>query len=134
MPKDTVWLDGKGNYILIDTNTSIIIDSTFLDKDFLLQKGNEYITFSYTGKNSPKGDSILHILMSTQRGSKDTIYTAEKSKFDNMGNNIVVLLLIGLVLVIRYALKKKREYVKDPIAAEAKEDWEYIGNSRDGGY
>jgi hypothetical protein len=129
MPKDTVWLDTKGNYILFDSNVSIIIDSDFFSKNIVLQDGQDVVNFCYTGKNSPKADSILRLLMTTQTGDRKSFYKAEKNKFDALGDKIVILLLLGMVILIAYAIKKKNEYTKDPDAAEAKGEWEEIGTS-----
>jgi hypothetical protein len=106
-------------YVLVDKAILNGLDSTILPLIFENVKNGDSITYSATNGN--------YTIASHNKTYDQKSFKERKEKYDAVGNDVIVLLLIGFVMFIEYVLRKKKEYQKDPIAAEENEPWTEIG-------
>jgi MtfA peptidase len=133
MPQDTIWIDNNGSFLVLPDNSNII-DSETLIQLLKSSTAESNITYSYVPKNSTYADSFFKVITKDNIYKPNTVYDTEKAYYDNLGNYIVLGLLVALIYLAVYAIKRKRIYLADPYEAEAKEEWVEIGTSSNQNY
>jgi MtfA peptidase len=127
MPRDTVWINNFGNYIIAETNANdpnaLALFSNPLDSNSKF----ENISYSYNPKNSTFADSILQRISVQNSSNFADAYITEKNKSDDKIFGFIesVVLLIA-ILAGYYAYRRAKKYKENPFA-EDERDWVEIG-------
>jgi hypothetical protein len=131
MPQDTIIAGNDLRNVIIDKTELNITDSAQYAIIVDAIKNGETVTFNSADGKSFNIDSFLKVATTIEKKYDQKTFKEKKEQYDEIGNDVAIMLLIGLVMLIEYAIRKKKEYEKDPIAAEASEPWEEIGKYND---
>ncbi len=129
MPRDTVWINNTGSYLIAETYASnqntLALFPNSLDSNFKL----ENISYSYNPKNSTFADSILQQISMRNSIAIADAYITEKNKNDDkifgIAESIIVL---GAILLAIYAYGRAQNYINKNFD-EDERDWVEIGSS-----
>lgn len=127
MPKDTNWISYDEKTFLLRFYSESAVNSEQFYKTTELIGDDVTTAYAYNGQQDPRKDSILKIIMLNDINVYNTNIKNKNENFVEYGFIFFIMIIISLVL--RYAIRKKREYIANPAAAEAKEEWEEIGTS-----
>jgi hypothetical protein len=129
MPRDTVWINNTGSYLIAETYASnpntLALFPNSLDSNFKL----ENISYSYNPKNSTFADSILQQISMRNSIAIADAYITEKNKNDDKIFGIAEsIILLGAILLAIYAYGRAQNYINKNFA-EDERDWLEIGSS-----
>jgi hypothetical protein len=123
MPKDTVWLDFNGNFIVVEAKFNAQGELENYDKSIEDFFKNNRITYSFNLNNTTKADSILKAY--TKNNTYQTIFEEQKSYYDKLGDELGLVLFCITILLAFYMHYKLKKYKQNPFAEKIA--WVEIG-------
>jgi MtfA peptidase len=131
MPQDTVWIDNKGSFLVLQDASKI---DTAILKQILKSTTNESdVTYTYVPKNSAHADSLFREITKNNVYKPHTAYDTEKAYYDKLGNVLEFAILIAAALLVVYAYRRAQKYKRNPFD-EDQRDWIEIGSSARNNY
>jgi Mlc titration factor MtfA (ptsG expression regulator) len=129
MPRDTVWINNTGGYLIAETDTinpnTLALFFNTLDTTFNL----ENVRYSFNPKNSKFADSILQqISMRNNTALENASITEKSQREDKVFGFFASLILLAAILVGIYAYRRAEKYKENPFD-EDERDWVEIGSS-----
>jgi MtfA peptidase len=130
MLQDTVWLDSRDSYTIIEKtdSTSFSSDSLMIQTILQIQTTGTPRTYSYNPKNKARTDSILKYLLLEDTSTPIKLFDEQKEYYDNLAGIIDLFIIIIAIAVGYYAYRRAEKYKNNPFD-EDESDWIEIGSS-----
>lgn len=129
--QDTLWLNDEDYFY--NSSYRIESDSELVSKVVNFATSNPSKAIKYCIKNTAHNDSIITQVRSLLALQQQQQYNKEKSYYDGLYEDFVVILLIGFVALVCYAFYRKNKKARNPFD-ENDNDWIELGSHSNNNY
>jgi hypothetical protein len=129
MPRDTVWINNTGSYLIAETNSAepgiLVLSFNPLDSN----SNYDRIRYSFNPKNSKFADSVLENISLLNNLTLENARFRESNKNDEKVFGFAELFIILIAILVGYYAYRRAEKYKENPFDEDERDWVEIGSS-----
>ncbi len=128
MPKDTVWINNTGSYLIAETSLTDPNTLALFFNTFDSTNNFEKISYYFNPKNSTFADSVLQQISMRNRANAAIRFNEVKNSYKEVEFFLEFFILLAAILVAVYAYRRAQKYKNNPFD-EDERDWVEIGSS-----
>jgi MtfA peptidase len=129
MPRDTVWINNTGSYLVAETNSAEPGTLALFFNPLDSNSNYDRIRYSFNPKNSKFADSVLENISLLNNVTLENARFRESNKNDEKVFGFAELFIILIAILVGYYAYRRAEKYREYPFDEDERDWIEIGSS-----